>query len=258
VTPAGSAPFSQREETIAVRFGSDETVTLRGTRHGPVISDIYPDETDGIAGDGDVVALAWTMLSADDRSIQSALSLHTARSWDDFVAAGRDYRGPQQNIVYADTAGHIGLYAPAVIPIRRAGQGLVPVPGWSGDYDWVGEIPFDELPHVVDPPRGYIATANEKIVDDGYPYFLGSDWQPGYRSQRIRDLLEARGDHDAASFAAIQADTTSLMARHFLAFTADADPQSDLGRTMKSMLDGWQGDMAADTPQPLIFAAWYR
>jgi penicillin amidase len=134
----------------------------------------------------------------------------------------------------------------------------VPVPGWSGDYDWIGRIPFDDLPHVVDPPRGYIATANEKIVDDDYPYFLGADWQPGFRSNRIRDLLEARDDHDWTSFAAIQADTRSLMARHFLASAADADPQSELGRTMKSMLDGWQGDMAAEAPQPLIFAAWYR
>ena len=87
------------------------------------------------------------------------------------IEAARDYRGPQQNIVLAETGGRIGFYAPAVIPIRQSGDGSVPVPGWSGDHDWIGEIPFEDLPHVVDPPRGYIVTANEKVVGDDYPYF---------------------------------------------------------------------------------------
>ena len=258
LTPEGSEPFSLREETVAVRFGADETVTLRGTRHGPVLSDVSPYDTAGVADEGEVVALAWTMLSPDDRSIQAALTLHTARSWDEFVAAGRDYRGPEQSVVYADTAGHVGLYAPAVVPIRRNGQGLVPVPGWSGDYDWIGAIPYDDLPRIVDPPRGYIATANEKIVGDDYTYFLGADFEAGYRSQRIRDLIDERHDHDVESFAAIQADTRSLMAIDFLPYALQAEPGTELGRAMRGMLGGFTGDMAADAAEPLIFAAWYR
>ncbi len=258
LTPDGSAEFIERDETIAVRLGGDETVTIRETRHGPVISDIYGEETEGTAEDGEVIALAWTMLSADDRSIQSALAAHSVGSWEESVAAVRDYRGPQQSIVYADTTGRIGLYAPAVVPIRRNGQGLVPVPGWTGEYDWIGEIPFDDLPHVVDPPRHYIATANEKIVGDDYLYFLAASWQPGYRSQRIRDLLEERDDHDVASFAAIQLDNRSLMAIDFLPFALDAEPQTEAGRSLRDTLAGWQGDMEPGLVQPLIFSAWYR
>ncbi|MEM7122726.1 MAG: penicillin acylase family protein [Pseudomonadota bacterium] len=258
ITPDGSEPFTLRDETIVVRFGNDEAVTIRGTRHGPVISDIYPDATEGLGEDDQVVALAWTMLSDDDRSIQAALKLHTATSWDDALDAARDYRGPQQNIVLAETSGRIGYYAPAVVPIRKSGDGSVPVPGWSGEYDWVGEIPFEDLPHVVDPPRGYIVTANEKVVGDDYPYFLGNDWQPGYRSQRIRDLLELSPDHTVDTFAAIQADTHSLMAEHFLPFALASEPETTLGQTLRDRLDDWRGDMNEASDQPLIFATWYR
>lgn len=258
LTPEGSAPFIRREETIGVRWGEDLTFTVEETRHGPVISGIR-EEADTLGEeDGDVIALAWTMLSGSDRTMDAGLALHTAEGWSDFMAAARHYDGPQQNIVYADRRGNIGLIAPALIPIRAGGQGMVPTRGWTGEGDWTGFIPFEALPRLRNPASGVIATANDRLVGDDYPWFLSNDWEPGYRGGRIRDLLAARDDHDIESFRVIQNDTFSLFAVDLLPMALAAEPQSDSGRSLKARLAGWDGTMAPDFIAPTVFQAWYR
>jgi penicillin amidase len=119
-------------------------------------------------------------------------------------------------MVYADIDGHIGLYAPGRIPLRKPENkvaGRAPVPGWDATYDWVGYIPFEDLPHRLDPESGAIATANNKIVDDGYPYHLTFDWDEPYRARRIAELLEQHEQHSPASFTAMLGDEVSMMAR---------------------------------------------
>ena len=258
LTPEGSAPFTSREETIVVRLGEDETITVLETRHGPVISGIR-EEADGLTdAGGDVVALAWTLLNGDDRTMDAGMALHTATDWPDFMAAARLYDGPQQNIVFADRRGNIGLVAPALIPIRAGGQGLVPSRGWTGEGDWTGFVPFEDLPRLRNPASGKIATANERLVGDDYPWFLSNDWQPGYRGDRIRDLLDARDDHDIESFRAIQNDTLSLFAVDMLPVALAGEPETEAGRALKARLAGWDGDMAADLVAPTVFESWYR
>ena len=121
-----------------------------------------------------------------------------------------------ENIVYADIDGTIGFIAPGLVPIRRSGEGWLPAPGWSGGYDWIGFVPFDALPSAINPPSGHFVSANNKIVPDSYPYFLGRDWDLPNRAERIEALLAATPVQTPASSAAIQADTLSLMAQRLV------------------------------------------
>src|SRR6516225_8456546 len=210
LTPHGSEPFQSRRETIIVKGAAPVDMTIRETRHGPVISDVLPP---GAAEPGFVLALAATFTIPDDRSAEAVWEINRATDWPSFREALRHFVGPIQNIVYADVDGTIGFIAPGLVPIRRNGQGWLPTPGWTGSYDWTGFIPFAELPTAVNPPSGHLATANNKIVPDSYPYFISRDWDLPNRVKRIEALLAATPVQTAASSAAIQADTLSLMAK---------------------------------------------
>jgi penicillin amidase len=255
LTPDGSAPFERREEVIRVKGEAPVTLSVRATRHGPVLSDLLPD--DGLFGDGHVVALAWTALAEDDRTAQALLELDGAADWAEFVAAAEDVAAPMQNIFYADTGGHIGLIAPGRVPIRRRGDGRWPVPGWSGEYDWQGWIPFADLPRALDPPGGLLFNANNRLVPLDYPYLLTADWEPPFRARRLAELLV--GDrHDLAGFAAVQADQLSLLARDLLPIMLAAEALSPAAAEAQAELAAWDRVMRADAPEPLLFAAWYR
>jgi penicillin amidase len=256
LTPDGFAPFTIRDEVIEVDGAAPVTLRVRGTRHGPVLSDLLP--TAGAVLEGDqVLALSWTALAPDDVSIEALLDLGAARDWPAFVAAARANGAPMQNVLYADTAGHIGFIAPGRVPIRGKGDGRWPVPGWTGEFDWQGTIPFAELPRRLDPPDGAFVNANNRIVTDDYPYLLTADWDPPHRARRI---VEALGDdrHDLASFARLQADQLSLLARDLLPLMLAAAPQSDAAAAAQARLGAWDRVMRPDAAEPLIFAAWYR
>ncbi|MCH9020507.1 MAG: penicillin acylase family protein, partial [Proteobacteria bacterium] len=256
LAPGGSRPFTVRREVIAVAGADEVALDVRESRHGPVISDLAPGAAEPFGGDA-VLALAWTALRGDDLTPRAALAIGQAGDWAEFVAALRDFHGPQQNIIYADVDGNIGLLAPARLPIRKAGDGWVPAPGSSGAFDWSGFVPFDELPRALNPPSGRIVTANNRIVADDYPHFITRDWAPPYRARRITGLLEGRR-HTLESFRAIQADTTSLMARAMTPHLLRAEPETAAARAAQALLADWRGDMARDRPEPLIFSAWYR
>jgi penicillin amidase len=253
LTPDGSLPFETRREVIAVLDMEDVEITVRESRHGPIISDVVAD-----TGYGEPLALRWTALDADDTSPQGLVKLDAAQNWDDFLDASRDIHAPQQNVVYADVDGNIGFYAPARVPIRKAGDGSAPVAGWTGDHDWVGYVPFDALPHSFNPLRGTIVTANNKIVPDDYRYLIARDWAPPYRARRIEELIARQSWHTPETFRVIQTDIVSLMARDMLPHLAAAEPDTEAGRNIQVLAAGWDGAMAADRPEPLIFWAWYR
>lgn len=256
LAPGGSRRFETRREIIAVKGEPDVEFEFRISRHGPVLSDlqILGNQSDAPS---EVMTLAWTALRDDDLTPQAALALSRAENWKEFVAALQDFQGPQQNIVYADRDGNIGFYAPARVPLRRKGDGWLPAPGSSGAYDWNGFIPYYALPLTFNPPTGYIATANNKITPDSYPFFITRDWAAPYRATRITELLEGR-KHDRESFRAIQADQVSLMAREMLPYLLAAEPRNDASRAAQSLLLDWDGEMAGDRAEPLIFSAWYR
>jgi len=254
LAPGGSLPFDVRQEEIQVRNAAPVTITIRSTRHGPVISDLAGLNAPG----GEVLALETTWLSPDDRTPEAIWRVGRAANWNDFLAALKDWVAPQQNILYADAAGNIGFFAPGRVPIRASGDGWLPSPGWSGDHDWTGYIPFADLPSVYDPPLQRLVTANNRIVPKNYGYFLSRDWDLPNRAERIAALLDAKPKQSPDSMAKIQGDTLSLMARDLLPLMLATLPSNPRAQSAMDSLRAWDGHMDRDKPEPLIFSAWLR
>jgi len=197
------------EESIIVKGRRDPVILpVRITRHGPILNGVV----DGLDA---FVALRWTALMPGT-ILGSVLRLDQARNWEEFREALRLWTVPAQNFVYADTDGNIGYQLPGRIPVRAKGNGLLPVPGWTGEYEWVGEIPFDELPSSFNPERGYIITANNRIIPDDYTHFIAAEWDPGFRAQRIETMLTAQPKVSPEVVADMQLDTSSLPAQAIL------------------------------------------
>lgn len=257
LVPGGTQPFAVREETIAVRGDAPVTIRIRATRHGPVISDLDPRLAQ-LAGSGEVISLAATALDPDDRTPEALYRLGRARDWTSFREALKDWHAPHQNIFYVDASGRIGYIAPARLPVRKAGNGALPSPGWDGSHDWTGWIPFDQLPQAVDPPRGFFANANNPTGPRENGEATGRNVTPGWRAQRLEALLAGRDRHTRDSMTAIQMDALSLGAQALLPLMLPARPATPLGQSALARLQGWDGLMDRDRPQPLIYTAWLR
>jgi penicillin amidase len=174
-----------------------------------------------------------------------------------FIEAMRLFHAPHQNILFADTSGVIGYYAPGRVPDRRAANGLVPAPGWDGSHDWVGWVPFEELPRVLDPPAGALVNANNRMVGDDYPHLIAAQWPDSYRAVRIAAALAADGQADLDSTAALQLDVVSEMAREMLPLmVARAAPAEGRETDLLERLRAWDGTANAGRPEPLMFAVW--
>jgi penicillin amidase len=259
-TPGGWAEFETRVEEIRVRFGEPQRITVRSTRHGPVVDERSGGAYDGLAPSGYVIAMAWTALAPDDTTMDGILGMNRAASAAEFLAATQDIVAPMQNVVFADDMGRIGLVLPGRVPLRadiNDSLGLYPAPGWDARYDWQGFIPAEQLPLVADPPSGRIATANNKTVPEDYPFTISREWDVTYRHDRIMALLEAGEVHDAASFKAIQLDPldgyASVLKLRLIA--ASGGPNSP---EAVRLLEHWDGSMLRARPEPLIFVAWAR
>jgi penicillin G amidase len=251
------------EETIKVKGAADDKLVVRSTKHGPMISDAGGAAAT-IAGrdSGLGLAMRWTALDADADPVAAGLAILRARSVGEFVdGVTRTWVAPMQNMVVADRDGAIGMVSPGRVPLRRPDndlKGHVPAPGWDARYDWAGFVPAHETPRVINPPRGWVASANQKIHGPEYPHFLASDWAPPYRQQRIEQLLGAKARHSIDDMAAMQADTVSLAARRVLPWLVGAKSEHALAAAAKAALQGFDGAMRTDEAAPLIFNAWAR
>jgi penicillin amidase len=256
VTPGGSAAFDVREELIMVRDGAPEVLKVRETRHGPVISHIATSLPEGTASP--VLALRASFLNDDDQSVEAIWRLGLARDWNGWRDALRLFTAPALNLLFADRDGNIGFMVPGRIPIRKAGDGRMPVSGATGENEWLGFIPFENLPHAFNPPAGHIATANNKIVPDDYPYLITMDWDAPYRIERIEAGLAETPKQSMASSMGLQGDIVSLSARDLLPLMLTAEPHDARARSATALLRQWDFRMDPDRPEPLIFAAWLR
>ena len=255
LTPDGPKPFETREETIGVKDGAGVRLTIRATRHGPVLSDVSADLA-SLAGPGKAIALAFTGLSDHDTTTEAVFRLNDAKSWDDFLAALRLYQTPAQNIVYADTSGDIGFFSPGLVPVRKSGDGLAPVDGASGAYDWIGAIPFDQLPQLHNPGAGFAFNANNANVADDHQPTFGQDWEEPFRARRIQQFMDTIDKHSLETSAAMQGDRLSLAARALQPFIARIAPSGERARQAQAMLAGWDAVMDKDRAEPLIFTAF--
>ena len=260
LSPQGWQKLATRSEVIKVKGQADVALTVRESRHGPLISDVFKPAAEALPP-GYALALAWTALREDDLSMMAAGKFAGAGNWNEFLAAARDVHSPQQNIVYADTDGNIGFVAPGRVPVRKPAndlKGQAPAPGWEAKYDWDGFIAFEDLPQSYNPASGEVMTANHKIVPKDYPHYLTSEWNPPYRADSIAQLLGETPKHTTQSFARIQADTVSLQVREILPLLLKARPQGAEAQQVLQQLGRWNADMAAASAEPLIVSAWLR
>jgi penicillin amidase len=248
-TPDGPRPFTVHKEWIRVRGGPNQILRVRETRHGPVISDLDP------APGGEVLAVSMAGLAPGDRAADGLFALNRATNLAEVAKAAGEITSPVQNLLAADRTG-IGLFVTGRVPIRRAGDGSAPVPGADGAHDWTGFASGAALPRYVNPPSGQLVNGNERIAPPDFPVFMGRDWYGDWRARRIRALLDAPGKRSLDDFAAMQTDAVSGLAVQLLPrLQALAVPPGPLAETL-ALLRGWDGTMAANLPQPLIFTAW--
>jgi penicillin amidase len=247
-----SRAFETRRETIRVRGSGDVVVNVRRSVHGPIVTDVL----DGAASLGRAVALRWAALDETDSTAQAIEGINRASNWPQFLEAVRHFHAPPQNFLYADADGHIGYTASGSIPIRPRADGLLPVSG-SGDDDWLGYVPFDELPRSLDPPRGFLVTANNRVVSPRYPYPIALDWQEPYRARRITDRILGKGRLDIGDVRSIQLDRVSLQSTELLPLLSATAPADDASRKALSTLSAWNREFAPDSAAAAIYAAWY-
>ena len=265
-----------REEVI--RFGDSTapiTVQIRETHLGPIINDNQRADDGSLLGfnNENPLALRWTALEPG-ALFSAALNLNAATDFDSFRAALRDWNVPSQNVIYADVDGNIGYQTPGSIPIRAAGHsGVLPVPGWTDEYEWQGYIPFDSLPYAFNPARGYVQSANQAVAPLEYygwladtlgaefgpdaNYYISQQWDYGYRGQRIDELLQTLAPHSAATFQAIHADDKNLSAAELLPFLADIAFDNSDTAAARDWLLGWDYNMDASSPHALLYAYFW-
>jgi penicillin amidase len=257
VNPANAAEYRYRgawrkfetePQKLAVKGEGERAITLKYTVHGPVI---HEDEARHRA-----YVLRWVGSEPGTAGYMAGLSLARAKNWPEFRAAMSKYKVPSENLVYADTKGNIGWQVGGPTPVREGWNGLLPVPGESGRYEWKGYRKSDELPMEFNPPRHWIATANHNILPAGYKIELGYDsWSATGRIDRIREMLTAPGKKfDIEDFVRMQQDVTSLTARRFVAMIKDWTPGR--GAPYVEELKRWDGVLRADSRSALIYEVW--
>lgn len=240
-----------RDEPIKVKDGETVDFEVVMTMHGPVISDVMGSDD----LQQEVFALQWTALEPT-RELQAVLGFNKASTWDEFEKALHDFNAPAQNFVVADKEGTIAYRANGNVPIRKKGNGQFPVPGDSPAYGWEGYIPYEDLPTVINPESGWIATANNEIVGDEYPYYLTDYWAQPYRYERIAELLEEKEKLSVEDMKDIQMDTVNLYARKFLPDfirILENSIKKEHYQNEIDLLKNWDYDETKEAGAPLIF-----
>jgi penicillin amidase len=239
-------------EEIKIKGEASVFEDVISTHHGPIINALTPD----FAGE-DPLALRWTALELDE-SILSLYQMNIARSCTEFREALREWSVPSQNIVYADVHNDIGYTLPGKLPIRAQGVGQVPVPGWTGDHEWLGYVPFYELPHMSNPELGYIATANNKVADDDYPYWIGADYVSGNRAQRIVELIDSHDKMGVSDFQAMHLDLVSPYARRMRNVLKNLESDDPELTMVLDRFRGWDGTLTADSSEAGLYQVFLR
>jgi penicillin amidase len=262
-------PMDVRTERIRVAGGEDVEVRIRATGRGPVVSDVS-EQIGSIAGDypavseqpeGDyAISLQWTALSPG-RTPTAIFAMNAARDWESFRSAAERFEVPSQNLVYADVDGNIGYQAPGIIPVRSGGDGTRPQPGWSSTTGWVGTVPFAELPSVFNPPAGYIVTANNAVTPSGEGPFLTSDWDAGYRADRIervvRGLIDREEPITARDMSAIQADDHNAIAERLVPLLLDLEGDGAVVEA-QTLLGDWDVHDDRDSAAAAYFNVFWK
>ena len=254
--------FEVVEEVILVKDGEgpfrEEKVEVRISRHGPVIDDVVD-----VGPERDrAITLAWTGHRVTD-GVGAFMAVAEAKDWESFKKGIQKLGCPVQNWLYADVNGNIGYIAAGLFPVRPNHNGTFPAPG-TGEYDWQGFVPLDDLPQLKNPARGYILTANNKVMpEETVPYTISVNYDPPYRAIRIEEMLLEKGGKkwDADALSKLQMDVLSVRARRLLpvflsALDKERGGDDDLDRAWRQ-LEGWDAEMDEKETAPTLFASAY-
>ena len=252
-------PLTVYTETILVKGGAPAiTQTVRVTNHGPLLSDwtstLTPTVSTAVTG---TYSVQWTALMPG-HIFDALTALQTASNWTEFRAALSKWDVPGQNFVYADTQGNIGYQMTELLPIRKSGNGSVPAIGWTGESDWTGFVPFDDLPRSYNPPEHFIATANNKNFGPGFKYNVSGYWAAPYRITRIDEMLKAKEKLSVDDMKTMQLDTQSVLARKVAPIMASANITDTRARQAADLLKNWDGSMKADSTAAAIYEVSYN
>jgi penicillin amidase len=244
---SGWKPMQTTTEVIKVKDGEPVTRTIRFTDHGPLLSDaLTAISSTLVTSPTEALSFQWTA-SHPGHIIESVYGLQQAANWQEFRAALSKWSVPGQNFVYADKQGNIGYQMTGEQPIRKKGDGKSPAPGWTGEYDWSGYVPFDDLPRSYNPPEHYVATANNKQFGADYKYPIEGYWSAPWRISRIVEMLKAKDKIDAGYYKEMLMDTHSPVAKKVGPVLAGLKPAEASAQSAMQLFKGWDGDVRADS-----------
>ncbi|WP_238178344.1 penicillin acylase family protein [Calothrix sp. 336/3] len=251
-------------ENIQVAGEKTVTETVRYTRHGPIISDVYPKLKDfqkrfGIPlPKNAALSLRWTALEASNLA-SAIVKINRSQNWQEFQDGVKDFDVPAQNFVYADTDGNIGYQMPGKIPVRQGGNGLLPVPGWTDKFEWQGYIPFEKLPSLFNPESGYIVTANNAVIDKTYPDLISNEWDYGFRAQRIVEMITAKKQGlNFQDMQTIQTDNKNLIAVKIVPLLLKLKLSDVYLQKFQRILQKWDFQDNINSQGAAIFAAFWK
>ena len=247
-TESGWATAEVRTETIEVRGGPSEEITLVRTRNGDIVH--------GEPASGSAIAMRYTATDRPGVQWETFRPMVFASMVAELHEANRGWEEPVNALVSADTAGNIGFLYRGRIPVRSTSKAReFPVAGWTGEHTWVGDVPFEALPQVINPSEGFVGTANQRPVQSTEHYLAHEFTTPG-RSTRIAEVLTSKPSFEPGEVIRLQADTTSIRAREWAEFLAQRGPYQGVAEQARAMLAGWDGDLAADSGPALLYACF--
>jgi penicillin amidase len=243
-------PLQTFREEIAVK-GRDEpeVLNVRVTHHGPIVNEPLG------ADEAEPLALRWLALDAPT-SFAGAFELLDVSSGPELVEMVADHTSPAFNLIWADRHGSIGYKLVGRLPLREGGCPDLPKPGWTGEFEWVGTIPYEDLPEAIDPESGFLVTANNRIVGDSYPHHITSDWLDGFRARRIEEMLRASDEHDLDDFEQMQSDTLSIPGLEAARRLGRMSPSGQRERSAIERLRSWDGRLTPETIAGTIYQAF--
>jgi penicillin amidase len=257
------------EEISVHRKDDPYRMLVRRTRHGPIVTDhgyMFDYSGFGIAPQSPfpenlqltALSLCWTALQPGT-ALKSVVLINRAQNFNEFREALRYWDTPAHNFVYADVDGNIGYQAPGLTPIRARGDGQVPVPGWTDEYEWIGYIPYDDMPSVLNPEKGYIVTANNPVVSYAYPYLMEKWSGASYRAKRIIEMIETAGnDITVQDIKRMQADYTNLLPSQITPLLETISFEDEDLESARRRLLAWDADMHKDSPEAALYGYFHQ
>ena len=238
-----------REEIPVKGRDAPEVLDVRITHHGPIVNEALG------ADDGEPLALRWQTLD-QPTAFPGMFDLHEIGSGPELVASLEGHSSPASNLIWADRHGSIGYKLIGRLPLRRGGCPDLPKPGWTGEFEWEGTVPYDELPEKVDPESSFLVTANNRIVGEDYPHHITSEWLDGFRAERIEQLLRASSEHDIDGFEAMQSDNLSLPGIEAARRLGRLSPRGQRESSAIERLRSWDGRLDPDSIAGTIYQAF--